>query len=230
MKIVDPLHRPGRRLSCGPKSCACGCALAMLAVVLGFPAMLGWLLSGPPVLEGPVNRDDVHALQRKIDTLGSFYDPTTLLRSQILPTIVLTEPEINAYIADMISHRVRSPIREAIRGMRVEIQDGQFVVAASMDLNRLGGTLATELPWPFQVTTRLDVVAVLEWVDGKGRLSVRSVRAGSIEVSGDLALRWLAWVYPPAQPRIELMKGFPLPFGATGIQVHAGQIVIQGSR
>jgi hypothetical protein len=229
MKIVDPLHRPGHRGACGPRNCACGCLSALIAAVLGLPVVLGWLISGEPVPRPPLDREAARHLQQKINLLGSFYDPSRALRSEPMPTTTLSESEINSYVAVLLD-RMSSPARDAVRGVRVGLGEGRIQLHAAIDLNPLGGTIAMALPWPFQVRTRLDLQGVLEWVDGKGRLRLQWLRAGSIEMSGESALALLGMVYPAAQPTLDLMEAFPLPFGTTGIRLQQGRIVIEGSR
>jgi hypothetical protein len=229
MKVFDPVPRRTPRLSCGPRSCACGCGLWLVFSAIGLPALLGWLISGEPVPSFHSDRDQARELQRKIDTLGRFYDPTTILRSETMPTIRLTEPEINAYVADL-RDRLQPPGRDALQSGQVRLEDGRFLIQASIDLNRLGGSIVRALPWPYHWSPRVELSGRLEWFEGKGRLTLDVVRAGAIQVSGVRALDWLVWFYPPARPRIELMKGFPLPFGTRSIAVRPGEVVIEGGQ
>lgn len=229
MKIVDPIGGDKRyRARVGWRTCACGCfVLLVLFILLGLP-LLTALLRGGPV---PTNQPDPAAAQRlqvKLDTIERHYDPMALLRGDTFRTTEMSEAEINAYI-EAIRPRLQPPWDEAMRGLHIDIESGRIVIRSEIALNELGGDALKALPWPYQVETRIDLIGRLDTIEGKGRFILETMKLGALPIPGDTALDLLVRLAPKAGPYRELLKGFPLPFGAQSLEAYDGKIVIQGS-
>src|SRR5262245_42870246 len=136
MRVVDPFQRRPSRVGCGRKSCVCGCMLGLIAAALSLPVVVGWLLRAGPIPASRYDHAEARTLQRKIDTLGAYYDPTKLLRSDMMPTTALKESEINSYLVEA-RDKLQSPAREAVQDVHVGLQEGQFLIQAAVDLNKL---------------------------------------------------------------------------------------------
>jgi hypothetical protein len=229
MKIADPTApRPRRRQAGGCRRVSCGCLLAGGVLALLAPFLLSWLLSGPSVRQPQLDLQAAERFQEKIDELGRYYDPATVLRSELLPTTALSETELNSFLT-AAQQRLRGPAADGLQAVAVELEDGYFVVHAELIPTEFGSGWIETLPWPFRTHTRVDLRGALQWVEGKGSVTLETVKLGKLSLPGSMVLDWIPRFAPEAEAWIELSKGFPLPFGTRGLAVQRDRILLEGS-
>jgi hypothetical protein len=230
MRVVDSLPIGGRS-SGRPAGCrtrACGCALVCLLLALLARAALGWILRPQPFETAPYDPVAAERFLDKVDVLGRFYDPTTVLRDERLPTTVLTEKEINSAAAFALQ-RAQGPLADALERFSIELEEGLMLARGHLELSELAGPSFAALPWPVQFETGIEVRLRLTQVDGKGRVVLESIRLGTVEIGGETVLYWAVRLAPELQPQIELLEAFPLPFGTRDLRVGKSGVVVEGS-
>lgn len=229
MNVGDPVQsQTWPRMPRGRKACACGCLLGGPLLLALLFAAAGWVIRGEPL---PIVRPDTalaRQLQTKLDVLRKYSDPRRAFLGELLPTTELTQSELNAFAA-VSRTQLQSPAREALEALYLELADGHFVLRARLNLDALAEATIPYLPLPDELGVRIDVTGLLGWVDGRGKLEIRSAQIGALSLSGDTTLWLIQKLYPPAEAWFEVMKGFPLPFGTKDLKVEKGRVLLTGS-
>lgn len=208
-----------------------GClGLIMIILVVGVVAGAFVFLSGnvleiPDVKAPQLSRSDGHSAQQKLFEIVS----RQAGRSSRRDPVVLTEREINSFLAYHLADSARIPLDPII----TRLTRGSFEVQGKTELRNLVQAAPLAQLMPYLPTARLDAPV---WVTVRGTVAVEPASSGSRRMVARVRFNSLTLGKQPLSASLlTLLLGrtgsrlteFPIPSNVDSIQIEDGRAIVR---
>ncbi|MDR1728596.1 MAG: hypothetical protein LBT74_11855 [Acidobacteriota bacterium] len=194
-------------------------AFAILLVALGGASTP---LPGADAARRALSSFDADSCENKLNRIKAFAPVKKAGASQ---TVYFTEDELNAWLA--LRFKLRA--HPCLKDLAVELEDGQALVTAAIDFNRLredaDGVLPKIIAFMFSGVHTISAHGKVVSGDGKGMFDVDRARFDNVVIPGYLMNEILSAVGLRQSPPVDPSKLSPLPFGLDRMDVRKGSLL-----
>ena len=199
------------------KSTSRSCLVLFLVAVFSYPY---------PQISHAVSVENPPGPAHRVEEVLRDLEASNRSRSATAKSYVLTEEELNAYLA----YRLQEESNPAVHRVSIRLGDGVFTTFATFNPDEMRPSEGDWTGQVFQGLFRgeqdLEILGRLSTRAGQGAYEVQEARLNGVPIPPTLVMSILSPAGKQLDPPFDPTQPFPLPYGIQRIEVETGRVFI----